>query len=137
MKNKVIKLNERDITKIVEKLIKENDSPNESKPTEDKSESYYKIYQSFKSMDHKLADMINWLHVNFGLGVDGEDPFLKSTGEAGHKLMSLLRKGKELTSKVVKNHYQDVLNSFPAEERNDVAPKPFTPPKTTTKPFST
>lgn len=122
MKNKVIKLTENDITKIVEKLIKEGDETPAPPPSPEATDKYIKLYKNFQSIDHKLADIINWLHVNFGLGIDSEDAFLKSSGEEGHKLMSLMRKGKEITSKLVKNQHGELLNVLSAEEKVKTAP---------------
>jgi len=131
MKNKVIKLTENDITKMVEKLIKEGDEAPTTPPNPEATKHYIKLYKNFQSIDHKLADIINWLHVNFGLGIDTEDAFLKSSGDAGHKLMSLMRKGKEITSRLIKNQHDELLNVLSAEEKAAASPTQSVTPTST------
>lgn len=130
---KVIKLTETDIQNVVKKLINEQTAtaPVETpKPSKSQVEQYFHTYKNFKSIDHKLADIINWLHTNFGLGVDNDDPLLKSFADNGIKLMALLRKGKELSSKVVKNHYNDINSMISPETKaanTKVEPVPGAP----------
>lgn len=95
---KIVRLTENDLNRIIKRVV-------ESTETESKIDKYIKPYNQFRSIDERLAEMINELHGTYGLGVDNEDEYLKSCSDEGHKVMSLLRKAKEITNKSVKNKY--------------------------------
>lgn len=108
---KIIKLNESDLHKIAMKVINES---------EDKVSRYYQLYQEYKGIDYKLGEMINILHKSYGLGIDHEDEFLKYMSDKGHKMMPLLRKAKELSSKVVTEKYEELKQIVAATKENPI-----------------
>lgn len=98
---KVVKLDENDLKLLAKRIIKES---------EQNIDKAYRMYQEVKSIDHTLADMINKLHASYGLGVDSTNEYLKYMADHGHKLMALLRKSREITDKVIREKYEDVLS---------------------------
>ena len=102
---KVIKLTEDDLTKIVKRIV------NESEGMDEKYVRYSKPYTHFKSIDERLSEMINELHAAYGLGVDSDDEYMKKCADEGIKMMSHLRKAKELSGKALKEKFE-VLKSM-------------------------
>jgi len=103
---KVIKLSESELTKIINKVISET-----SEGLDEKYKRYSKPYSHFKSLDDRLAEMINELHGAYGMGVDSTDEFMKKCSDEGHKIMNLLRKAKEISNKSLKEKFE-VLKSM-------------------------
>ena len=105
---KVTKLTESDLNRIIKRVI------SESEGVDEKYTRYSKPYTHFKSLDDRLAEMINELHSAYGMGVDSTDEYMKKCSDEGHKIMSLLRKAKEISNKSLKEKFE-VLKSM----RND------------------
>lgn len=101
----IVKLTEKDLEKIVRKVI------SESTDMDEKFKGYLKPYNQFKNIDDRLAEIINELHGTYGMGVDTSDEYMKKCSDEGHKMMSLLRKAKEISSKSLKEKFE-VLKSM-------------------------
>lgn len=102
---KVTKLTESDLNRIVNRIISETESMDE------KYARYSKPYSHFKSIDERLTDMINELHSAYGLGVASDDEYMRKCADEGLKMMSHLRKAKELSGKALKEKFE-VLKSM-------------------------
>ena len=102
---KVTKLTENDLNRIVKRIISETESMDE------KYAKYSKPYTHFKSIDDRLTEMINELHGAYGLGVASDDEYMKKCADEGLKMMSHLRKAKELSGKALKEKFE-VLKSM-------------------------
>ena len=102
---KTIKLTETDLNRIVNRIISETEDMDE------KYARYSKPYSHFKSIDERLTDIINELHSAYGLGVASDDEYMKKSADEGLKMMSHLRKAKELSGKALKEKYE-VLKSM-------------------------
>jgi hypothetical protein len=102
---KVTKLTESDLNRIVNRIISETESMDE------KYAKYSKPYSHFKSIDERLTDMINELHSAYGLGVASDDEYMRKCADEGLKMMSHLRKAKELSGKALKEKFE-VLKSM-------------------------
>jgi len=102
---KVTKLTESDLNRIVNRIISETESMDE------KYTRYSKPYSHFKSIDERLTDMINELHSAYGLGVASDDEYMRKCADEGLKMMSHLRKAKELSGKALKEKFE-VLKSM-------------------------
>lgn len=101
---KVSKLTESDLTRIIKRVISENNM-------DEKYAKYSKPYGHFKSIDERLTDMINELHAAYGLGVASDDEYMRKCADEGLKMMSHLRKAKELSGKALKEKFE-VLKSM-------------------------
>ena len=102
---KVTKLTENDLNRIVNRIISETEGVDE------KYAKYSKPYSHFKSIDERLTDMINELHSAYGLGIASDDEYMKKCADEGLKMMSHLRKAKELSGKALKEKFE-VLKSM-------------------------
>lgn len=102
---KVSKLTESDLNRIVNRVILESNNVDE------KYARYSKPYSHFKSIDERLTDIINELHAAYGLGVASDDEYMKKCADEGLKMMSHLRKAKELSGKALKEKFE-VLKSM-------------------------
>jgi hypothetical protein len=108
---KVNKLTEKDLNRIVKRVISES-----TENVDEKYTKYSKPYTHFKSIDDRLAEMINELHGAYGMGVDSSDEYMKKCSDEGHKVMNLLRKAKEVSNKALKEKFE-VLKSMSNELR--------------------
>lgn len=106
---KVTKLTESDLNRIVKRVISESEGMDE------KYARYSKPYSHFKSIDERLTDMINELHAAYGLGIASDDEYMKKCADEGLKMMSHLRKAKELSGKALKEKFE-VLKSMSQEK---------------------
>lgn len=103
---KVNRLTEKDLNRIVKRVISES-----TNGMDEKYAKYSKPYSHFKSIDERLAEMINELHSAYGMGVDSGDEYMKKCSDEGHKVMGLLRKAKEISNKALKEKFE-VLKSM-------------------------
>ena len=102
---KVTKLTESDLNRIIKRVMSESEGMDE------KYTRYSKPYTHFKSIDERLTDIINELHSAYGLGVASDDEYMRKCADEGLKMMSHLRKAKELSGKSLKEKFE-VLKSM-------------------------